>query len=376
MQQAVFGIIGAGYIANSQHLPNLTRAPHVRLKTVCDLDRAKMETAQATYGIPCGVTDMEELFADDEIQAVLLATADPTHVPLTLAALKAGKSVYVEKPLADTAEACASVVEAQRASGKLVAVGFNRRFAPSYVRAKQLAQQYGGIWNFHYRIADEYWRWGRNTPPGLRVMHEVCHIFDVLRWITGQEVTSVYCVASRADDEVITMQLGGGCVATITDSGYGTMDMPKEYLSIMLEKGSITVEDFVELHCFGQKDEPCVERFAGHTHPASEFGYRPLYERLGSDALLAMRRTAWEIRYQMEHGGLQGPHAEEEARFFGNIHWNYTGDKGWLQAVDHFACCIATGKAPGTASAADGLRATELALAAMKSRETGDVVRV
>ena len=56
MTQAVFGIIGAGGIANSQHLPNLTRAPHVRLKTVCDLDAAKVEETQAVYGIPCGVT--------------------------------------------------------------------------------------------------------------------------------------------------------------------------------------------------------------------------------------------------------------------------------------------------------------------------------
>ncbi len=376
MQQAVFGIIGAGHIANSQHLPNLTRAPHVRLKTVCDMDRAKMEAARSAYGSPYGVTDMDELLGDDEIQAVVLATKDDTHVPLTVAALKAGKSVYVEKPLADTAEACEEIVAAQRASGKLVAVGFNRRFAPAYRRAKQLGQQYGGIWNFHYRIADEYWRWGRDLPPGTRVYHEVCHIFDILRWMTGQEVQSIYCVASRADDEVITMQLSGGCVASITDSGYGTMDMSKEYLAIMLEKGAVTVEDFVELRCFGRDSEPCVERYAGHTHPKSEFGYRPLYEKLGAEALHAMRRTGWEIREQLESGTLQGTHAAEAERFLGSIAWNYTPDKGWLQAVDHFAECVLTGVQPGNAGAEDGLQATRLSLAAMKSRETGEVVKL
>ncbi len=376
MQQAVFGIIGAGHIASSQHLPNLTRAPHVRLKTVCDFDRAKVEVAQAAYGIPHGVTDMEEVLADDEIQAVVVATAEEAHVPLTLAALQAGKSVYVEKPLADTAEACEAVVEAQRASGKLVAVGFNRRFAPAYVRAKQLAQQYGGIWNFHYRIADEYWRWGRDLLPGTRVMHEVCHIFDILRWMTGQEVQSVYCVSSRPDDEIIAMQLSGGCVASIMDSGYGSMDMPKEYLALMVERGGVTVEDFVELRCFGRDTEPCVEHFAGHTHPKSEFGYRPLYEKLGREALYAMRRAGWEIREQLERRELQGPHAAEAERFLGSVAWNYTGDKGWLAAVDHFASCVTTGDQPGTAGAADGLQATRLALAAMRSRETGEVVRL
>jgi predicted dehydrogenase len=376
MQQAVFGIVGAGHIANSQHLPNLTRAPHVKLKTVCDFDRAKMEAAQSSYGIPCGLTDLDELLADDEIQAVVLATAEETHVPLTLKALQAGKSVYVEKPLADTAEACQSVVEAQRASGKLVAVGFNRRFAPAYVRAKQLAQQHGGIWNFHYRIADEYWRWGRDLTPGTRVIHEVCHIFDILRWMTGQEVESIYCVSSRADDEVITMRMSGGCVASILDSGYATMDMPKEYLALVLDRGGVTVDDFVELRCFGQENEPTVERFAGHTHPRSEFGYRPLYEKLGADALYAMRRTGWELREQLERGALTGPHAEEAQRFLGSVAWNYTSDKGWLAAVDHFAVCVATGQQPGTAGAEDGLQATRLALAAIKSRETGEVVRL
>ncbi|MFB3883371.1 MAG: Gfo/Idh/MocA family oxidoreductase [Armatimonadota bacterium] len=374
--EAVFGIIGAGHIANSQHLPNLTRAPHVRLKTVCDLDRSRLEAAQAAYGIPHAVSDMEELLADEEIQAVVLATKDDTHVPLTLAALRAGKSVYVEKPLADTAEACEAVVEAQRASGKLVAVGFNRRFAPAYVRAKELGRKHGGIWNFHYRIADEYWRWGRNLKPGTRVMHEVCHIFDILRWMTGQEVESVYCVASRADDEVIAMQMSGGCVASIVDSGYGSMDMPKEYLAIMLERGAVTVEDFVELRCFGRAEEPPVERFAGHTHPKSEFGYRVLYEKLGAEALYAMRRGGWEIREQVEGGSLGGPHAKEDERFLGSIAWNYTGDKGWLQAVDHFAECLITGARPDNAGPVDGLEATRLALAAMRSRETGEVVRM
>jgi len=375
MQQTVFGIVGLGGIAHSQHLPNLTRAPHVRLKTACDLEAAKVEDAQAAYGIPKGVTRLEDLLADDEIQAVVIATAEAQHVPLTLKALEAGKSVYVEKPLADTAEACQEVVAAQRASGKLVAVGFNRRFAPAYIRAKQLAQQYGGVWNFHYRIADEYFRWGRNCPPGTRVMHEVCHVFDVLRWMTGQEVQSVYCVASRADDEVITLKLSGGCVASIMDCGYGALDMPKEYLAVMMEKGGVTVEDFVELRCYG-KDEPCVERFAGHTHPKSEFGYSPLYEKLGSEALHAMRRTAWELRAETERGELKGPQAQEAREFFGKVAWNYTNDKGWLAAVDHFAECVAAGREPETAGAADGLRATQLALAAMESRETGRVVRV
>src|SRR4030042_124098 len=126
----------------------------------------------------------------------------------------------------------------------------------------------------------------------------------------------------------------------------------------MVERGGVTVEDFVELRCFGRDTEPCVEHFAGHTHPKAEFGYRPLYEKLGRDALYAMRRAGWEIREQLERGELRGPHAAEAERFLGSVAWNYTGDKGWLAAMDHFASCVATGEQPGTAGAADGLQAT------------------
>ncbi len=347
----------------------------MRLKTACDLDAAKVEEAQAAYGIPNGITAWKSCWPMRRSKRWSSPRPIPQHVPLTLLALQAGKSVYVEKPLADTVEECEQVVAAQQAAGKLVAVGFNRRFAPAYIRTKELTKKYGGAWNIHYRIADEYFRWGRNCPPGTRVMHEVCHVFDMLRWMLGQEVQSVYCVASRADDEAIVLQFTGGCVATIMDCGYGALDMPKEYLNVMLEKGGITVEDFAELRCYG-KHEPTVERYAGHTHPNSEFGYSPLYAKLGSEALHAMRRTAWELRDQVESNTLTGPHAEEEKRFLGSIAWNYTTDKGWLSCIDHFAQCVATGDTPDTAGPMDGLQATRLALAAIESRKTGQVVRV
>lgn len=378
MQQAVFGVVGLGHIAQTQHLPNLARAPHARLKAECDLDPAKVRQTQESYQVPRGTTDLDDLLNDDEITAVVIATSGPTHVPLTLQALAAGKSVYVEKPLAEAPEECEAVVAAQRESRRFVAVGFNRRFAPAYVSAKQIIDQRGGAWNIHYRIADEYWLWGRNFPPGTRVIHEVCHIFDVVRWLSGQEVESVYCVTSRADDEVIALRMSGGCAVTIMDSGYATMDMPKEYLTVIVDRGGLTVEDFVELHCFGGASEEWVQRFAGHTHPGREYGYRPLYQALGGEALRAMRRTAWELRAQEGRGELVGPHAEEARRFLreGVVGWNYTSDKGWLAAIDHFAECVAAGTPPRNAGPEDGLIAARLAQAAIRSRETGQVVRL
>ena len=138
MKQAVFGIIGVGNIAQSQHLPNLARAPHINLKTVCDLRKDVLEQMQKKYGVPEAETDHKKLLSDPEIDAVVIATKSDMQAPLSVEALEAGKHVYVEKPLAETPDDVEAVVAAQKASGKMACVGFNRRMAPAYRKADVL----------------------------------------------------------------------------------------------------------------------------------------------------------------------------------------------------------------------------------------------
>ncbi len=106
-------LVGCGGIARSQHLPNLTRAPNIRLQAVCDVNRAAAESAARDYGVPRVAERFEELLTDPAIDLIVVATKEDFQVPLTCQALAAGKHVYVEKPLAATPEACAEVVAAQ-----------------------------------------------------------------------------------------------------------------------------------------------------------------------------------------------------------------------------------------------------------------------
>jgi predicted dehydrogenase len=334
-----------------------------------------LRAMQEKYRIPVAVSDHRELLADPEIQAVVVATREDAQAPLAVECLRAGKHVYVEKPLAETPEACEAVVAAQRESGKLVAVDFNRRFAPAYRRASELLWGDGGPRNVHYRISDTYCRgWGRNCPPGVRVVHEVCHVFDLLRWLTRSEVASIYTVKSRDDDEILTLTFASGCVASITSSGYVTTDLPKERLEAISEQGTVIVEEFVELRAFGFPGAEPVERFAGHSHPDYEYSHKHLFAKVGAEALYGMRRTAWELAASKD---ASHPDRAERQRFLqhGQM-WNYMVDKGWLAALDHFAECVATGATPQNATARDGLEASRLAHAAIRSRETGEVVRL
>jgi len=377
MNQATFGIIGAGGIAQSQHLPNLTRAPHVKLRTLCDLREDVLQQMQAKYAVPQAETDYCALLADPEIAAVVVATREDMQAPLPIEALNAGKHVYVEKPLANTPQEVEAVGAAQQASGKFVAVGFNRRMAPAYTKAKELLCADGGAKNLHYRISDEYWSWGKNYPPGVRVIHEVCHIFDLCRWFSDSDPEHLYCLESRPDDEVFVLKMKSGCVCSIMSSGYVTMDLPKERVEIVSNLGAVTVEEFVELRTYGYADAEPVYRYAGHSHPDREFTHKYLLEKEGANALSALRRLGWEQRNRAQANGDPLPDAAERKDYVGNRspHWNYMVDKGWLAAVDHFAQCVLSGEPPRNAGAADGLWSARMSAAAIESRKTGAVVQ-
>ena len=380
-KQVVFGLIGAGGISQSQHLPNLSRARNIRLKTVCDLRPELLDMAQEHYGIKHVTQNSRELLKDPEIEAVVIATRVEAHVPLALEALRAGKHVYVEKPLAETPEECERLLSAVEHSGRLLAVGHNRRMAPAYQMLRTILKAHGGAKNIYYRIADNLYVWGQaaGVTPGTRVLHEVCHIFDLMRYLVDSEVVSVYCVASRPDDEMIVLKFENGSIASILSSGFMTQDMPKEHLEVVMDIGGAIVEDCVELQTFGLPDFERVYRFAGRIHPKFDTSHRYLYEKQGVTALMDLRRIFWEKQHRLEQLELAGLHTPEYRELYQYVHEfapnpNYTVNKGWQDSVEHLADCILDGRRCELSTAEDGMKVMQLASAAIQSRARGQVV--
>jgi predicted dehydrogenase len=379
--QVVFALIGAGGISEAQHLPNLTRARNIRLKTVCDLVPELLAQAQQKYCIEHATQDHRTLLADPEIQAVLIATKVEAHVPLVLDSLRAGKHVYVEKPLAETVPQCEELAAAARKSGRLLAVGHNRRMAPAHQLLRKILKAHGGAKNCYYRIADNLyvWRHTAGVAPGTRVLHEVCHIFDLLRYLMDSEVATIYCVASRADDEAILLTFQNGAIASILSSGYMTKDMPKEHIEIVLEYGGVIVEDCVELRTFGLEDFENVYRFAGRIRSDRDIVHKYLYEMQGITASMDLRRIHFKKLRRLEELEKTGEQSNERAELdeYINVHApnpNYAVNKGWLDAVEHFADCIIDGRPCELSSAEDGIKAMALGYAAIESRESGKII--
>lgn len=134
------GVIGTGSIS-SMHLQSYMKHPEVNLVAVCDLNEERARQAADKYGATKVFTDYNELLADPEIDAVSICTWNNTHAEISIAALHAGKHVLVEKPLCRTVEEALRVQEAVKTSGKLLQVGFVRRYDPNAQMLRQFADQ-------------------------------------------------------------------------------------------------------------------------------------------------------------------------------------------------------------------------------------------
>ena len=367
MKKARLAVIGCGGLAQSQHIPNLFKIDNAELTALCDMRQKVLEEVGKFYGIERLEQDHKKILASPDIDGVLIVTREDSHVPLTLEALEAGKHVYVEKPLAETVEQCSKVVDAQKKSGKIVAVGMNRRMAPAYQLAKKLLWQNGGPQNMFYRIADSYsLDWGKVFGEGQRIVHEVCHIFDILRFFANSEIKSIHRYSSRPDDETISMQFESGAVATILSSGYVNSEFPKEHFEAIAQEGALTVDDFAELNQYSLSDKiPEKVTFAGHSHPKHDLLHEYLLKDLGAEGMKAVRRTSWRavkrLRQLDKEGNTGCAEYTELKKFESKMPLrNYFINKGWCEAVEDFAEAIITGRDFAGAKVYDGLQAAKI----------------
>ena len=187
-------LVGAGNLTRWVHLPNLKQIPGVRLRAVCSASGARGKSYAKRFVAEYCASDYEEILKDPEVQAVVIVSRNSLHAPQALAALRSGKHVFLEKPMALTEEECRELWTAVEESGKHLAVGFNRRFAPSYVALKkQLAGRAGpAVLNCRVNspgISGGYWM--ADPATGGAILGEACHFVDLMYWLLESEPVAV-----------------------------------------------------------------------------------------------------------------------------------------------------------------------------------------
>jgi len=162
MSKVKIGVIGVGSISDS-HLQAYENNKDVEIFAICDLNKERAEAKAKRYGASLVFTDYNELLAHPEIDAVSICTWNNTHAPISIAALRAGKNVLVEKPLCKTVEEALAVQKAVQETGKILQVGFVRRYDANAKMIKEFAEK-GEFGEFYYAKTSSIRRFG--NPGG------------------------------------------------------------------------------------------------------------------------------------------------------------------------------------------------------------------
>ena len=238
------GIIGCGKIAQVRHIPEYAEHPEAKLLGFYDINLERARELAENHGGTAYET-VEELLASPEIQAVSVCAANFAHAELTIAALRAGKHVLCEKPMAITLEECEAMVKEADKAGKYLMIGHNQRLAKAHSTAKELIDSglIGRIVTFRTTFGHcgpETWSVdpGKNTwffdknKAAMGAMADLgIHKTDLVQFLTGQRVVRTTAKLSTlekrdgsgnligVDDNAICIyEMSGGCIGTMTAS--------------------------------------------------------------------------------------------------------------------------------------------------------------
>ncbi len=251
-------LLGAGNYAQSMLLPHLRSHPGVSLRSVITPSGLTARSAAERFGFAVCASDADIALYDPDVDLVLIASRHDSHADLVIRALKAGKSVFVEKPLALNADELASIQEAYASSDSpFVMVGFNRRFAPLVVSLRDFLQPAPEPMLLHFRvnagmISVDHWLQDPQVGGG-RVIGEMCHFIDLMAHLVAHPPVEVYAQGlpdsgrySR-DNLTATVRFLDGSVGTITYAANGDPGLEKERLEVFSAGKAAVLEDFRRL---------------------------------------------------------------------------------------------------------------------------------
>jgi predicted dehydrogenase/threonine dehydrogenase-like Zn-dependent dehydrogenase len=269
------GLIGAGNFTKSFILPNL-RKNGFGIAAVATKDGAHAKHVASTYGARYATTDYHRILKDKGIDLVIIGTRHDLHASMVADALKAGKHVFVEKPLAIFPEELDKLRPLVDRHHGILAVGFNRRYSPYMIKLKELISGKPVMIDYVFNnpeLPRDHWVNQRDVGGG-RFIGEACHIVDLFSFLAGSEPISIS--AEQAEGQGIipgnnisaVIRYANGSVCTLVYSCMGNASVPKERCQVFDGSNVIVVENFKSLIVNGTrkygglKDEGHAGEFA------------------------------------------------------------------------------------------------------------------
>ncbi len=332
MSTIKYGVIGLGWFGE-KHCEALSALPNIELHSLCTRTESRLDEVAARFGVENTFADYREMLADPELDAVSITTMWDQHLEPALAALAAGKHVFLEKPMASTLADCDAIVEAAHEARGHFMVGHICRFNPRYAAAKQAIEEgrIGRIISMSAR---------RNLPAwvGASVLGKIgpiigdgVHDTDLMFWFSNSRAVSAYAQTVQVRDHanpdlgqvIYRLESGASCmlesVWCLPDNTPFQID---ERLEVVGTEGSVSIHD---------------------THPNLMI--------VDKEGTRCPDTTYWPDI----HGTLRGALREE---------------------LSYFADCIASGEEPDVITPEESREAVRACLAAEESARTGKVVKL
>jgi predicted dehydrogenase len=317
-----FGVIGAGQFGKAVLLPAFRKCSGVRFDAVCTASGLSARKVAETYGARYCTSDASEVIADETIDAVIIATRHDQHARLTIEALRAGKAVFVEKPLAITPESLSELTAVLRdTGGARLMVGFNRRFAPLAVRCRDFFANRAGPLFTTCRVnagtfPPDSWVYD-SVHGGGRILGEVCHFIDLIVFLSGslprrvhaEEIRYSDAEAHRRDSVTVTLSMGDGSVGAIHYVADGDPGLAKEYVEAFGGKRAAVLDNYrsLSLHSGNRRRRRrLLNQDKGHGAEARAFvdavrAGEPM--PISPEAILSVSATAFAIHRSLDTGG-------------------------------------------------------------------------
>jgi predicted dehydrogenase/threonine dehydrogenase-like Zn-dependent dehydrogenase len=265
-------VVGAGAFAKGVHLPNLRRLSNLyHIRAIVSATGSNTKATAQQFGADYFSTDYLDVLNDSDVDAVLLCTRHHLHAQQTIDALKAGKHVYCEKPLALTQQELDAILAcygtAQIAPATLqpvLMVGYNRRFSPAARQIKAtLATGHNPLmmlYRFNAGILPPH-HWVHGPQGGGRIIGEMCHMFDLSDFFVESPPVSMDVqtlpswpeYVQTNDNLCAILSYSDGSISNLFYSSLGASEIAKEYIEVYVDGKTLVLDDFRHLRIYGAR---------------------------------------------------------------------------------------------------------------------------
>jgi predicted dehydrogenase len=264
-KEAKIAIIGCGRHSTANIFPSLRFAPFDLIAT-CDLDEEKAKRNARKFGARRWYTDYREMFEREDLDGVIIVINAKMHYQIGIEAMRAGFHVFTEKPPSTTSDEALEAVQVSRETGKTMMTAFKKRYAPAYVRCKEIIRDKGGTRGFHLNISYVLGGYGRDDEAARRFLFDAgIHIIDLANFLL-EDIEEVYTVKTEGHASyLVSLRCKSGGIGSLSMSSEGVGGNAYEKLELIGHQTLTVVENVINLTHYDGRERSMFEmrpRFA------------------------------------------------------------------------------------------------------------------